>query len=95
MSTVLAETLNQRIRTREADRTRSLPKLDVWITIKNEAKAYAALITMLQSTSMMGEIPEIANAQPVTVNDKALVKDFLRRQTPQVRAVVIVFILTR
>jgi hypothetical protein len=27
---------------------------------------------------MMGEIPEIANAQPVTVNDKALVKDFLR-----------------
>lgn len=95
MSTVLAETLNQRIRIREADRTRSLTKLDVWITIKNEAKAHAALITMLQSTGMMGEIPEIANAQPIRVNDKALVKDFLRRQTPQVRAVVIVFILTR
>lgn len=95
VSTVLAETLNQRIRIREADRTRSLTKLDVWITIKNEAKAHAALITMLQSTGMMGEIPEIANAQPIRVNDKALVKDFLRRQTPQVRAVVIVFILTR
>jgi hypothetical protein len=43
VSTVLAETLNQRIRIREGDRTRSLTKLDVWITIKNEAKAHAAL----------------------------------------------------
>ena len=49
--TVVTETLNQRIRIREGDRTRSLTKLDGWIltmvsaALKGDAKAHASLIT--------------------------------------------------
>jgi len=87
--TVVTETLNQRIRIREGDRTRSLTKLDGWIltmvsaALKGDAKAHASLITLMRSLGMIGEVPDVADAQPVTANDDALIADFLRRQTPQ------------
>jgi Family of unknown function (DUF5681) len=86
--TVLDETLNQRITIREGNRTRSLTKLDgVILTIvngavKGDTKAQAALMTMMRSVGMIGEAPEIADAQPFTANDEAVIEDFLRRQTP-------------
>jgi hypothetical protein len=87
--TVLTETLNQRITIREGDRTRSLTKLDVVIltmvsgALKGDAKAQAALITMMRSLGMIGEAPDVADAQPFTANDDAVLADFLRRQTPE------------
>jgi hypothetical protein len=87
--TVLNETLNQRITIREGDRTRSLTKLDgVILTIvsnalKGDAKAQASLITIMRSLGMIGEAPAVADAQPFTANDDAVLADFLRRQTPE------------
>ena len=89
--TVLAETLNQRITIREGDRTRSVTKLDGVIltmvsgALKADAKAQAALITMMRSAGMIGEVPEVADAQPFTANDDAVLADFLRRQTPDLQ----------
>jgi Family of unknown function (DUF5681) len=87
--TVLNETLNQRITIREGDRTRSLTKLDGVIltmvsnALKGDAKAQASLITMMRSLGMIGEAPAVADAQPFTANDDAVLADFLRRQTPE------------
>jgi hypothetical protein len=87
--TVLAETLNQRITIREGDRTRSVTKLDGVIiamvngALKGDAKAQTSLIAMMRSTGMVGEAPDVADAQPFTANDDAIIDDFLRRQTPQ------------
>jgi Family of unknown function (DUF5681) len=87
--TVLAETLNQRITIREGDRTRLLTKLDGVIltmvsgALKGDAKAQAALITLMRSAAMIGGAPEVADAQPFTADDDALIADFLRRQTSQ------------
>jgi hypothetical protein len=87
--TVLTEALNQRITIREGGRTRSVTKLDGWIltmvsgALKGDAKAQASLITMMRSLGMIGEAPEIADEQPLTANDDAVLADFLRRQTPQ------------
>jgi Family of unknown function (DUF5681) len=86
--TVLDETLNQRITIREGNRTRSLTKLDgliltmVSAALKGDTKAQASLMTMMRSVGMIGEAPEIADAQPFTANDEAVIEDFLRRQTP-------------
>jgi len=38
---------------------------------------------MMRSLGMIGEVPDVADAHPVTANDEALIADFLRRQTPQ------------
>jgi hypothetical protein len=87
--TVVTETLNQRIRIREGDRTRSLTKLDGWImtlvsaALKGDAKAHASLITLMRSLGMIGEVPDVAEAQPFTANDDVVIADFLRRQTPE------------
>jgi hypothetical protein len=86
--TVVEETLSQRITIREGDRTRSLTKLDGVIltmvsgALKGDAKAQTSLITMMRSLGMIGEAPEVADAQPFTANDDAVLADFLRRQTP-------------
>jgi Family of unknown function (DUF5681) len=86
--TVLDETLNQRITIREGNRTRSLTKLDgliltmVSAALKGDTKAQASLMTMMRSVGMIGEAPEIGDAQPFTANDEAVIEDFLRRQTP-------------
>jgi hypothetical protein len=87
--TVLIETLNQRVTIREGNRTRSVTKLNGLITttvnraLKGDAKALAALISMMRSVGMIGEVLEVADAQPFTADDDALIADFLRRQTPQ------------
>jgi Family of unknown function (DUF5681) len=81
--------LNQRITIREGDRTRSLTKLDGVIltmvsnALKGDAKAQASLITVMRSLGMIGEAPAVADAQPFTANDDAVLADFLRRQTPE------------
>ena len=86
--TVVEETLSQRITIREGDRTRSLTKLDgVVLTmvsgaLKGDAKAQASLITVMRSLGMIGEAPEVVDAQPFTANDDAVLADFLRRQAP-------------
>jgi Family of unknown function (DUF5681) len=86
--TVLAETLNERITIREGDRTRSLTKLDGVIltmvngALKGDAKAQASLMAMMRSVRMIGEAPDVADAQPFTTDDDAVLADFLRRQTP-------------
>jgi hypothetical protein len=87
--TVLEETLNQRITIREGDRTRSVTKLDAVIltmvngAIKPDVKSQALLITTMRSVDMIGGAPDVADAQPITANDDAVLADFLRRQTPQ------------
>jgi hypothetical protein len=39
-------------------------------------------MTMMRSVGMIGEAPDVADAQPFTANDEAVIEDFLRRQTP-------------
>ena len=86
--TVLNDALNQRIKIREGDRSRSVTKLDAVImtmvnaALKGDAKALASLITMMRSVGMIAEVPEVADAQPFTADDDAVLADFLRRQTP-------------
>jgi hypothetical protein len=87
--TVVDDALNQRIKIREGDRSRSVTKLDAVImtmvnaALKGDAKAQASLITMMRSLGMIGEAPEVADAQSFTANDEAVLADFLRRQTPE------------
>jgi hypothetical protein len=86
--TVVNDALNQRIKIREGDRSRSVTKLDAVImtmvnaALKGDAKALASLITVMRSVGMIAEVPEVADAQPFTADDDAVLADFLRRQTP-------------
>jgi hypothetical protein len=85
--TVVEETLNQRIRVREGDGTRSLTKLDgvvltmVNAALKGDSKAQATLITLVRSVGLMGDAPEAAHSGPLTANDEALIADFIQRQS--------------
>ena len=84
--TVVEETLNQRIKIREGNGTRSLTKLDGVIltmingALKGEPKALAALMSLVRSLGMTGEAPEAANLEPLTDNDDALLADYLGRR---------------
>ena len=84
--TVLTETLNQKVKIREGDRTRSVTKLDaVIVTTVNRAvngdpKALASLVVLMRSAGLIAEAPEVADQQPITGNDAALLADFLQRQ---------------
>src|SRR5262249_17548295 len=83
--TVLEEALNQRTKIREGDRTRSITKFDGVIltmtngAVKGDAKAVAALMSLLRSLGMTDETPQVSDTEPFTNNDEALVADFLRR----------------
>jgi hypothetical protein len=84
--TVVEEALNQRIRIREGDRTRSLTKLEVVIltmitgALKGDAKALASLIAVMRSLGMTGEPPAANDQKPFTADDEGLIADFLRRR---------------
>ena len=84
--TVVEEALNQRIRIREGDRTRSLTKLDGVIltmitgALKGDAKALASLIAFMRSLGMTGEPPAANDQKPFTADDESLIADFLWRQ---------------
>ena len=83
--TVVEETLNQRIKIREGDRTRSLSKRDaMYLRITNDAvsgndKAQSKVIALMQSLRLHEEPQEETNRQPVTADDAAVIADFLRR----------------
>src|SRR5262249_49778868 len=83
--TVLEETLNQKIKVKVGDETRSLTKLQAIVltvvnsAIKPDAKAQASLLALLRSVGMTDEAPEATNAEPLTPNDEDLVADFLLR----------------
>ena len=53
--------------------------------LKGDAKALASLIMVMRSIGMIGEVPEVADAQPFTANDDAVLAEFLRRQTPELQ----------
>jgi hypothetical protein len=84
--TVVEETLNQRIKIREGNGTRSLTKLDGVIltmingALKGEPKALAALISLVRSLGMTGSAPEATNLEPLTDNDDVLLADYLGRR---------------
>jgi len=88
--TVVEEALNQRIRIREGDRTRSLTKLDGVIltmiagALKGDAKALASLIAVMRSLGMTGEPPAANDQKPFTADDESLIADFLRRRGSEV-----------
>ena len=83
--TVVEETLNQPIKIREGDRTRSLSKRDaMYLRITNDAvsgndKAQSKVIALMQSLRLHEEPQEETNRQPVTADDAAVIADFLRR----------------
>jgi hypothetical protein len=84
--TVVEEALNQRVKIREGDRTRSLTKLEltmltmVTAAAKGDAKAQASLFGLMRSLGMAGETPPPPQSESVTSNDAALIADYLRRQ---------------
>jgi Family of unknown function (DUF5681) len=83
--TVVDETLNQPIKIRVGNRTRSLTKLQGVIltmvsgALKGDGKALASLMTLLRSLGMTDEAPEAPHNESVTANDEALIADYLRR----------------
>jgi hypothetical protein len=89
--TVVEEALNQRIRIRQGDRTRSLTKLDGVIltmitgALKGDAKALASLIAVMRSLGMTGEPPAAKDQKPFTTDDESLIADFLRRRGSEVQ----------
>src|SRR5262249_23097102 len=84
--TVVEETLNQRIKIREGNESRSVTKLDGVIltmingALKGEPKALAGLISLVRSRGMTGEAREASNLEPLTDNDDALLADYLGRR---------------
>src|SRR5262245_50508640 len=84
--TIVEEALNQRIRIREGNRTRSLTKLDgviltmITSALKADAKAQSALFAVMRSLGMTGEPPPANDQKPFTADDESLIADFLRRQ---------------
>jgi Family of unknown function (DUF5681) len=90
--TVVEEALNQRIRIREGDRTRSLTKLDGVIltmitgALKGDTKALASLIAVMRSLGMTGEPPAATDQKPFTADDDSLIADFLRRREAEIQA---------
>ena len=89
--TVLNDALNQRIKIREGDRSRSVTKLDAVImtmvnaALKGNAKAQASLITMMRSLGMTGEPPAVSNQASFTADDEGLIADFLRRRGSEIQ----------
>jgi hypothetical protein len=89
--TVVEEALNQRIRIREGDRTRSLTKLDGVIltmitgALKGDTKALASLIAVMRSLGMTGEPPAATDQKPFTADDDSLIADFLRRREAEIQ----------
>ena len=89
--TVLNDALNQRIKIREGDRSRSVTKLDAVImtmvnaALKGDAKAQASLITMMRSLGMTGEPPAVSNHASFTADDEGLIADFLRRRGSEIQ----------
>jgi hypothetical protein len=83
--TVVDDALNQRIKIREGDRSRSVTKLDAVIitmvnaALKGDAKAQASLITMMRSLGMTGEPPAATNQEPFTADDEAVIAAYIRR----------------
>lgn len=83
--TVIEEALDQKIRIRERDQSRSVSKLDaIVITMVNkalqgDAKALTNFIGLLRSVGLTSEMPEPSNAEPLTHHDEELIADFLRR----------------
>ena len=86
--TVVEEALNEKIKIRVGDRTRSRSKIDgVVLTIVNkalqgDAKAQTMLIALLRSVGMTAEAPEPTSTEPVTAHDADVIADFLLRQEP-------------
>ena len=89
--TVVEETLNQPIKIREGDRTRSLSKRDaIYLRITNDAvsgndKAQSKMIALMQSLGLHEEPQDETNRQPVTADDEAVIADFLGRRGIEVK----------
>jgi hypothetical protein len=85
--TVVEEALNQKVKLKEGDKTRSVTKLEAVVqTIVNGAlqrdpKAQVSLMALVRSVGMMGEAPEPSNSEPFTANDGALIADYFRRHS--------------
>ncbi len=84
--TIVEEALNEPIKVKVGNRTRSLSKLDgVVLTTVNkalhgDAKALTALIALLRSVGLTAEMPEPTGTEPVTTHDDDIIADFLRRR---------------
>src|SRR5438132_11229599 len=84
--TVVEETLNQAIKIREGDRTRSISKRDaIYLRITNDAvsgndKAQSKVIALMQSLGLHNDPQEETNRQPITADDEAVIADFLGRR---------------
>jgi hypothetical protein len=84
--TVIEEALDQKIKIRERDRSRSVSKLEgIVMTMVNkalqgDAKAQSNLMGLLRSAGLISEAPEPTNAEPVTAHDDEIIADFLRRR---------------
>jgi hypothetical protein len=89
VATVLRKALNERTKIREGNRTRSVTKLDAMILkMINDAngnpKVQANLIALMRAVGLV-EAPDTSPAQqaPLTVDDPALIADFVARNRNQ------------
>jgi hypothetical protein len=85
LRTIVTETLNERIRIREGEPTRDMPRIEALVrTIENRAlkgdlRAVNALMALIRIAGLAGEEPEAAEAGALTQADEALLVDYLRR----------------
>lgn len=83
--TVIEEALDQKIKIRERDRSRSVSKLDAIVlmvmnkALQGDAKALSSFIGLLRSVGLTSEMPEPSNTLPLTAQDEGIIADFLRR----------------
>ncbi len=88
LRTIVEAILNERIRIREGERTRDVPRLEALVrtildrALKGDPRAVNALMALIRTTGLAGEEPEAAEAGAWTQDDEALLADYLRRHVP-------------
>lgn len=85
LRTVLDETLDQCVTIREGERSRRLTKREALIltlvnnALKNDPKAITSLVALARAVGLVDEPPVPSHQEPITINDDALLADYVAR----------------
>ena len=88
LRTIVEDILNERMRIRVGERTRDVPQVEALVrtilnrALKDDLRAFNALMALIRTTDLAGEEPEVAEAEAWTQDGQALLADYLRRHGP-------------
>jgi hypothetical protein len=92
LATVAREALQKKVTIQEGDRTRKVSKMDAIIQVtlnkalKGDAKALVAFFQLVRSAGLMDEEPETSSTESLSVEDQAILVEYLERHGVQSRA---------